>query len=309
MTMLKVDPANLANIRFALSPMAETLSALHTLATSPPEWLRPWRDRHRETFRALSEDPVFQAFTRLLSTTRWTPDFLTPPPSGMDTTFEAELSVVRATPVTQARHDLAQMGPVPKALKRSDVVDILADAMARFWSAVIAPEWPVRRAILERDIVQRAGRLATYGWARALEDLGRNMSWRDDGHIKVNDWDTPTQVVGEARLVLVPNGFGYGWLGLDPPRAFALVYPARGVAASLDETDTQALERLIGRSRALLLKALPASTTQLVASLDMSLGAVGDHLAVLRQTGLVSRTRQGRSVVYRRTALGDALAA
>ena len=123
-------------------------------------------------------------------------------------------------------------------------------------------------------------------------------------------WDSPPFVLGEARLVLVPNNFGWGWLGLNPPDAFALVYPARGVAAPLDEQAAGALERLIGRSRTVLLRALdgPASTTQLVAAHGMALGAVGDHLAVLRDTGLVTRIRSGRSVLYQRTALGDALA-
>ena len=52
----------------------------------------------------------------------------------------------------------------------------------------------------------------------------------------------------------------------------------------------------------------PASTTQLARSLRLAAGAVGDHLAVLLRAGLVDRGRSGRSVVYRRTPLGDALA-
>ena len=69
------------------------------------------------------------------------------------------------------------------------------------------------------------------------------------------------------------------------------------------------LDRLLGRSRASVLRALaePASTSQLVGLLGMALGAVGDHLAVLRGAGLVTRARAGRLVLYRRTALGDDL--
>lgn len=48
---------------------------------------------------------------------------------------------------------------------------------------------------------------------------------------------------------------------------------------------------------------------QLTRALRTSLGAVGDHLAVLRRSGLVEGTRTGRAVVYRRTGLGDALIA
>jgi DNA-binding transcriptional ArsR family regulator len=45
----------------------------------------------------------------------------------------------------------------------------------------------------------------------------------------------------------------------------------------------------------------------LVATLGMSLGAIGGHLAVLRAAGLVTRVRNSRSVLYHRTPRGDAL--
>lgn len=71
-----------------------------------------------------------------------------------------------------------------------------------------------------------------------------------------------------------------------------------------------ALDALLSGSRARLLTALddPARTTQLARVLPLAVGAVGDHLAVLHHAGLLSRSRAGRSVLYRRTPLGDALA-
>jgi DNA-binding transcriptional ArsR family regulator len=105
-------------------------------------------------------------------------------------------------------------------------------------------------------------------------------------------------------------------LSLDPPWPPALIYPARGVAALWERPASpagpgQALHRLLGGSRAAILLALenPASTTHLAATLGQSVGGIGDHLAVLREAGLITRARSGRSVLYRRTPVGDALAA
>lgn len=102
-------------------------------------------------------------------------------------------------------------------------------------------------------------------------------------------------------------------VALEPPWPPAIVYPARGTAAVWEsgQANAPALQRLLGASRARLLHALdePASTSQLAHTEQMSLGGVGDHLAVLRASDLVTRARSGQSVLYQRTPIGDALVA
>ncbi|MEO3802101.1 winged helix-turn-helix domain-containing protein [Nonomuraea sp. B1E8] len=115
-------------------------------------------------------------------------------------------------------------------------------------------------------------------------------------------------------VLLMPTVFGTLISYVEPPWPYALVYPARGVANLLGPPPPQggaaALARLVGPHRAQVLRALavPATTTQLVRQLGLSLGAVGGHLAVLRESGLVTRARTGRSVHYERTPLGESLA-
>ncbi|TYC19204.1 helix-turn-helix transcriptional regulator [Micromonospora sp. MP36] len=105
-----------------------------------------------------------------------------------------------------------------------------------------------------------------------------------------------------------------GVVGGAADRAHRLPEPSgrrRRRLAANDHPRSGQLRRLIGDSRSALLRTLatPAITSQLAAQLGMTLGAVGGHLAVLRDTGLVARSRTGRSVLYRRTRLGDDLAA
>jgi len=105
-------------------------------------------------------------------------------------------------------------------------------------------------------------------------------------------------------MVFVPVTLTAGsWLCDAPDGQYALVYPARGPGATPPEPADDALDRLIGRGRAAILRALDrlATTTELAASLNLSLGTVGGHLAVLRDAGLGAGARVGRRVIYRRT--------
>ena len=66
-----------------------------------------------------------------------------------------------------------------------------------------------------------------------------------------------------------------------------------------------------GRGVAGLLRRLdqPLGTTQLAASCGLPVGAVGNHLRVLLDAGVVARRRSGRHVLYWRATLGEALIA
>jgi len=117
-----------------------------------------------------------------------------------------------------------------------------------------------------------------------------------------------------AGLLLIPSVFVWPSAAVhaDDPWPRALIYPARGSAALWETrpaSSTGALADLLGTTRARILLALTdrATTSQLAAELGISVGGVGDHLAVLLRAGLVHRDRAGRSVRYRRTPLGDAV--
>lgn len=321
MAVLELTPADLATTRFALSPVAELIGALQVLGgRSLPPGLGTWAERVRPRYDALRRaDPVLVALTDLLSVTAWIPDFLTAPPRGMDTTFAAELAAIRSTPTPRAhadlRHSLRHSSaprPLAPALDRNDIPAAIADTLHTAWAQLLAPDWPRLKAILERDVIHRAGLLATYGWARAVDSLDVNVRWKADGKIEIHGLTGPSHRIRGAQLTLVPNGFGGQWLSLDPPHAYAFNYPAQGTAALWESTPPapDGVARLIGRRRALLLRALdaPASTSQLSRQLAMSLAGTSTHLTILHQAGLVTRARAGRTVLYRRTPLGDALA-
>jgi DNA-binding transcriptional ArsR family regulator len=97
---------------------------------------------------------------------------------------------------------------------------------------------------------------------------------------------------------------------VDEPWQPALIYTPRGVGslwAPPDEPDPGALDALLGRRRAEILRALraPATTQDLAERLGASPAGVSEHLGVLRRAGLVGAQRDGRRVLYARTAAGE----
>jgi len=321
---IQVGPDDLSRSRFAISQLWELTAAIRLLAGPPfPTPIRPWLARARERFQALRREADLDVVLALHAP-GWGADFTSPVPTGLAGTIGDLLGQVRAAPPEAVRRDVAEALSRKRASDRVRTIltgdgaaGYVADVLAAAWQALLEPEWPVLRAILERDVVYRAGQLTAFGWATALDGLHPRLSWRD-GQIELLDQEAEAEVSLAGRgLLFVPSVFLWPRLAsrYDPPWPPAVMYPARGVAALWENpepaTGDSGLTRLIGPARAAILIALdgPASTTQLAAMLGQTIGAVGDHLAVLRAAGLTVRARSGRSVLYRRTAVGDALAA
>jgi DNA-binding transcriptional ArsR family regulator len=316
-----VGAEDLLRTRFALSPVFELHHLIRALA-GPHRYGVPeaWLARLRPRFAALRGDPVLDAVLALhLPGSGAT--FFTPPPLGPGQTIEDDLAAVRAAPPAAVHAELGFYLRRPDitdaaraVLTGPDVLDRLAGLLAAAWVALLAEDWPRLRLLCERDVVHRVGELGRAGWAAALAGLHPKVRWRDGGIDLLGR--TPREIALDgAGLLLVPSVFVWPEIAVfaDEPWPKAIVYPARGVATLLEHGPPEApphLSALLGRSRALLLVTLadPASTSQLARALGMATGAVGDHLAVLHRSRLVERARSGRSVLYRRTPLGDALA-
>ncbi|WP_327589293.1 winged helix-turn-helix domain-containing protein [Nonomuraea sp. NBC_00507] len=317
---IEVTPQDLVASRFAISPLIETMHAQWVLAGRAEagvhgQWVRRWRETYREVVR---DHPALRAAGAISGNMGdANVDFIAPPPTTVDVPFEGELSSMRATPLEQAHEEIARVlaerrvpDGVRDLLLGPDVVELLADAYEALWTKIISHEWPRFRAILQRDVAQRAGRLAAYGWEAALEDLSPRVHWQRSGRIELEmrSISGPRRLGGKGLLFLPSAFMRTIAVYLEDAWPYAMIYPARGIAAAPEAPDAD-LSSLIGRSRALILAELaePATTTQLAALLRQSVGTTGEHVAALRRTGLITGTRTGRSVLYARTPLGDAL--
>ena len=323
MIRFEVGTEDLLHSRFAISPAFE-LDSLLRLLKRGGRLPAASATRLRTAFESLRRETDLDAVLALQSDAIGA-DFVAAPPAGLAQTWDDDLAAIRATPIARARAEIATClaaappaGPRARAVLDSpDVVARLAEALDVAYRVLLAPDWLQLRAICERDVVHRAGVLGRAGWAAAIADLHASARWHDDG-IELSGFGAEKQVIPLAGngLLLVPSAFIWPLSAAHTARDWpkTLIYPARGVAALWETggpSTPGALADLVGRSRAVILTALdsPAGTTHLARSLGMATGAVGDHLAVLRRAGLVERARDGRVVLYVRTAVGDAVVA
>jgi DNA-binding transcriptional ArsR family regulator len=249
------------------------------------------------------------------------PNFNASPPVSPHPRIEDELARVAATDPELVTSDVRRAYPegVPPAARPfienpEAALAELVTQMRSLWMTTLDPWWERMSSFLQSEIAARARRLVAIGGQGAFVDLHPAVSWDGEILAVATDRMAPRSVTLDGRgLLLIPSVLAFGaWPRVDAPWEPALTYQPPGVGDLWlrDPAATDALASLIGRRRAALLKSLdrPASTRALAERTGWSPGGVNTHLTVLRRNGLVARRRDGREVIYFRTAAGDALA-
>lgn len=314
---------DLLRCRFAISPLCQTHEAVRTLLRSERHGYHlPWLRRIRSAVAGLD----LSLLALFMPIRGYTPDFLGPPPEVPYPTFEEELARMRATDPDTARREIGLSltwlpggadSPAGRALldDPARAVELLAELTERVWHALLAPDWPRVRALLEADVAYRARRLADGGLELLFADLRPALSWADGRlTVRTRAGGPEVQRLDGRGLLLMPNVFVWPDVisGFAPPWQPTVIYPARGVGGLWQESAegaADALVRLLGANRAAVLSALeePAATTALAQRLGLAPSSVSAHLAVLRAAGLLTSRRDGHRVLYERTPLGIAL--
>jgi DNA-binding transcriptional ArsR family regulator len=306
--------------RFAVAPLMELIGAFYVLRR-PERYIvhRRWLEWAAPRVRDLDLSLLDAAAP--VGGSYW-PVFVSPPPREPHPTIEAELGRVAETPPEQVVAEITQRYPdhLPAAARPfaddpAAAVGALVEQMRALWDAALAPRWVTISALLESEIASRARGLVAVGSRAAFTGLHPSVGWETGGRLSIHPAAKEAADVDLAGrgLLLIPSAFTWPevWPRTDPPWDPALVYPPTGIGDLWEPAGRAdgALESLIGRRRARILHELdrPAATLDLAYRMGVSPGGISEHLSVLRRAGLVTRRREGRRVVYARTAAGDTL--
>jgi DNA-binding transcriptional ArsR family regulator len=299
---------DLAEVRFAVSPVAEmvlSLRALREPGRFPLQlgWVRAVQPRVAEL--------DWDVLRWLVNDTMGSPDFLTPRPTSPLTQLADELQLIADVDrETFERQLVAVNGELPADL----TIDKVLEALRQYWDAMMAPYWDRMRTLLSADISYRGHVLTQQGTGAMLNGLAPAITYAD-GLLKVDRVAavSRTEAVDGRGLVLQPSLFGpHAVIPFDPGAEPILGYPPRGQAnlwSVVEPPSQQDLAQLIGTPRAHILELLthPRTTTDLAGELKVTPSAVSQHLQLLRRTGLVEPQRTGKQVLYRPTELAALL--
>ena len=180
MVTLRLGPEDVANLRFAISPLMELHNSVRALEHPEAKALHlPWVAATRERVRDLDMALLHALHPR----NAYTPDFIDPPPRSPLGELEDELEEMLATPPERVRFELRRayegrrLPPILEGLE--DELPALADLFRAYWERALARYWPRVRALLEGDVLYRARQLADGGAKRLFADIHPEVSFAD----------------------------------------------------------------------------------------------------------------------------------
>ncbi|MGW7261419.1 DUF5937 family protein [Streptomyces sp. NPDC054834] len=302
-----------ASVRWAMSPIHEVVS-LAQLLTEPQrhpmfhQWLR--RRRHRISGLDL------RALTVFMTDGAYRPDFLDPSPMTSEPTFEEGVAALLATPTDQVYAELvdATMGHEAEISRRllddpDRARSEAADVVRRLWKAAVQPEWPSMRQALRAEMLDRAIQVNREGLRAVLPRLHHSAACEGDT-ISVErtvdiDVDCP------EGLILIPSLFITDRVQCTTSNHWtpAIYYPASGRYLWAAPPTPRSLDRLLGTTRSRILAALttPLQTTVVARLVNVTTPTASEHLAILRDAGLIDSSRAGRTATHELTQAGRAL--
>lgn len=302
MLRIRFTADDLLRVRFASgpAPLLELGLAVSTLRRDDAVFAR-WARRVRLP-------RVAQPLLQVIPPSAGGPTFVDPVSEG----FDDGLDQVLSAPHDDVRAELARAcRPTPwtKELmaRDRDAWRILERALSAAYGAVVAPEWARIRASFHADLTWRRTLLAQDGLGATLAGVFPGSTWSGTTLEVGAPWDGERTLDGRG-LTLMPSAF---WRGsarthVHPDGSMLLVYPALTPVPLVETEAGDALDALLGRTRAAVLGVLtePRTTTELARTLKISLSSASEHATALRHARLVATRRAGKAVTHLATPLG-----
>ncbi|GAB3858523.1 ArsR family transcriptional regulator [Dactylosporangium cerinum] len=223
MVAIGLSAGGVARVRFAISPLWETIASIRVLRDPGAHAIHlPWVRRVRPRLGRL---PQSELWRMVPPGPAYVPDFLTPAPAGLFADLPAELDALRATPTAEVAAQWHGTAPPDGLLER------LAAQIGDYFDAALAPDWPRIRRLLEAEVFTRARALAADGVGGLLNDLHEQVRWADDTLSVAQRWCTADDVPDGGGLVLIPSVFVWpSILTVSTGRLAQLAYPHGGRA-------------------------------------------------------------------------------
>ncbi len=327
MIELVLRHSDVALIRFTHSPIHELVGSFMTLNDHRRQLM------HRRWIAWAGPRVCRQSLDLLTAITppgKYIPDFITPIPDtpindARPADLDEAMDRIAATEPAQVRNELDHMVEMNERLTAMPpaVLDLyddperhlprLVDEMLVYWRLAVEPVWDRVFALCADDVGYRMQQIADGGIERVLNSVSPQVSYHDDVITVDKRYQCRHDLIGTG-LMMMPCAFGWPntTVACCHSNQACITYPPRGLGLAWeerDETTSDALAGLVGRTRAVMLDALalPMTTTHLAEKLGLSAAAVSQHLQVLKAAALVTSRRQGRLVLYQRTGAATVL--